>query len=82
MLLIQGISEISLDRGQLRSENLRQGNRGHSSSEHINHRELSQATPTGLGFPCQRWVTDKLPMARREQKVWPKTARGWVFSKK
>lgn len=82
ILLIQGFSEISLDRGQLWSENLRQENKRHSSSEYINHHELSQATPTGLGFPCQRWVTDKLPMAHREQKVWPKTARGWVFSKK
>lgn len=68
-LLIQGFSEISLNRGQIWSENLRQENRGHSSSESINHHELSQATPASLGFPCQRWVTDKLPKAHREQKV-------------
>lgn len=82
LLLTQGFSEISLNRGQIWSENLKQENRGHSSSESINHHELSQATPTGLGFPCQRWVTDKLPKARREQKDWPKAARGWAFSKK
>lgn len=80
-LLLQGYSGFLWTENNYRLKNWDRKTGVHSSSEHINHCELSQATPRGLGFPCQRWVTNKLPTAHREQKIWLATARGWVLSK-